>query len=158
MLLSKKRLHIFFEAGIFIKAITSTVEIVLGILFLSLSTQTVNRVISFIFGDELTEQPRDPIWSFFLHNFSVVTVSIQHFWAIIFIAHGVAILFLIMGLVKKALWIYPTAAIIFTCLVVYQIYHIIFAPSALLSLLTAFDVLFIWLVIQEYQYQKYEIV
>lgn len=155
MIISKKRLHVLFEAGAFLKAIGSMAEIVLGVLFLSLSSQTVNKVIFFIFGDELTEQPRDPIWVFLLHGFNGISASVQHFWAFIFIAHGVVIMLLILGLIKKKLWIYPSAAVAFSCLLIYQIFHIIYAPSLLLALLSVFDAIFIWLIIQEYEYQKF---
>lgn len=148
-----KKLHILFEASAFIKATASTIEIILGVLFLTLSSQTVNRVIFFIFRDELTEQPRDPIWNFLLHGFNGLSTSVQHFWALIFIAHGVVIIFLVVGLVKDKLWIYPSAAVIFICMATYQIFHIIYAPSLILSLLTAFDVLFISLIFQEYRYR-----
>lgn len=150
-----KRLHLLFQAGALIKAIGSVVEIILGILFLSLSSQTVNGIIFFIFGDELTEQPRDPIWIFLLHGWDGVSTSVQHFWAGIFIAHGLAVMFLVIGLLIKKLWVYPTAVTIFCVLVIYQIYHISYVPSLILSLLTAFDILFIGLIVQEYRYQKY---
>lgn len=136
------------------KGITATAEVILGILFLTISSQTVNKVIFFIFGDELMEQPRDPIWNFFLHGFNGLSTSVQHFWAFIFIAHGVVIMFLIVGLVKEKFWVYPIAAVIFICLAAYQIFHIIYAPSLILSVLTTLDILFIWLIIQEYKYQK----
>lgn len=151
---SKKRLHVLFEASALLKAIGSIAEIILGILFFLLSPQIVNRVIFFIFGDELTEVPRDPIWVFLLHGFNGFSASAQHFWGITFIAHGIAILCLVIGLVKKKFWIYPAAAVAFGCFVIYQIYHIVYAPSLILSFLTAFDVLFTWLIVQEYQYQK----
>ena len=150
----KKKLHILFEAGALLKAVTSVTEIVLGILFLTLSSQTVNKIIYFVTGDELTEQPRDPIWNFFFHGFNGLSTDVQHFWAIIFIAHGLVVMLLVIGLVKEKLSIYPFAAILFACLLLYQIIHIIYVHSLLLSLLSIFDTLFIWLIIQEYQYQK----
>ena len=153
-MISKERLHILFEASALLKGIAAVSEIILGILFITLSSQTVNKVIFFIFGDELTEQPRDPIWNFLLHGFNGVTADIQHFWAFLFIAHGIVVMFLITGLIKKKFWIYPIAAIIFSCLLIYQIIHIIFAPSLLLTVLSAFDTLFIWLIVQESRYQK----
>jgi uncharacterized membrane protein len=154
MLISKQKLHILFEASALFKAITSTTEIILGIFFLVLSPQTVNGLIYLMTGDELTEQPRDPFWNFFFHGFNGVTADVQHFWALLFIAHGVVVMFLVVGLIKKTIWIYPAAAIIFACLLIYQTIHIIVAPSLLLTLLSAFDALFIWLIVQEYQYQK----
>lgn len=154
MFIAERKLHILFEASAFLKAVVSAAEIILGILFFSLSSQTVNQVIFFIFGDELTEVPRDPIWVFLLHGFNGLSASAQHFWGFIFIAHGIAILCLVIGLVSRKLWIYPAAAITFGCFVVYQIYHVIYAPSLILLLLTTFDILFMLLIVQEYRYQQ----
>jgi uncharacterized membrane protein len=155
MLLSKEKLHAFFEVGVAIKAVDSIAEAALGILFLTLTSQTVNKIIFFIFGDELTEQPRDAIWNVLLHGFNGLSASMQSFLAIIFLAHGAVKILLVLGLVKKKLWVYPDATAAFGCFVAYQIYHIIYASSLILELLTALDVLFIWLIIQEYQYQKH---
>lgn len=152
--LSRKKLHTLFEAGVLIKATDSIAEITLGILFLTLSLETVNKIIFFVFGDELTEQPRDAIINFFFHNFNGLSAGSQSFWAFIFLAHGTAKILLVIGLAKKKLWVYPAAAVAFACFVVYQIYHLIYAPSLILNTLTAFDILFIWLIIQEYYYQK----
>lgn len=154
MLISKKRLHILFEAGAVIKAIASLTEITLGILFLTLSSATVNSIIFFITGDELTEVPRDPIWNFLFYGFNGLSTGAQHFWAFIFIAHGLVVMLLVIGLVKEKLSIYPFAAVLFGCLLAYQIFHIAYTHSLLLSLLSIFDALFIWLIIQEYQYQR----
>ncbi len=150
----RQKLHILFEAGMLIKAIDSIAEVSLGILFLSLSPETVNKIIFFMFGNELTEQPRDALWNFLLHDFNGLSASTQSFWAIVFLAHGLAKILLVAGLAKKKLWVYPTAAIIFGCFVAYQAYHLIHAPSLLLEILTAFDVLFIFLIVQEYNYQR----
>jgi uncharacterized membrane protein len=150
----RQRLHVLFEAGVLIKAIDSVAEISLGILFLILSPQAVNRIVFFLFGDELTEQPRDALWNFLLHNFSGISAGTQHFWAVIFLAHGLAKILLVAGLVKKRLWIYPLAAATFGCFVIYQAYHLIYAPSLLLEVLTSLDVLFVFLIVREYDYQR----
>ena len=151
----KEKLHTFFEAGVIVKAIDSIGEITLGILFFTVSSQTVNGVISFIFGDELTEQPRDLIWRILLHNFNGISPSSQSFWAILFVTHGVIKIILLFGLIKKKLWIYLFAAFAFGGFVVYQTFHIIFSSSSLvLALLTLVDAAFTVLIIYEYQYQR----
>jgi uncharacterized membrane protein len=153
--MNKEKLHKFFEAGVIVKAIDSIGEITLGVLFFVLSSQTVNQIIFFIFGDELTEQPRDWIWNILLHNFNGLSASSQQFWAIIFVAHGLAKIILLIGLIKKKLWIYLFSAFAFGSFVIYQTYHIIFyAPSIIIALLTAIDAIFTVLLVFEYRYQK----
>jgi uncharacterized membrane protein len=155
MAISKEKLHKFFEAGVIVKGIDSVAEITLGILFFALSSGTVNKVISFIFGDELTEQPRDLIWQILLHNFNGLSASSQFFWAIIFVAHGIAKIILLVGLIKKRLWIYLFSVVVFSSFVIYQAYHIIFSsPSIVLGLLTVIDAAFTVLIVFEYRYQR----
>ncbi len=153
--MNKEKLHRFFEAGVIVKAIDSIIEITLGILFFVLSSQTVNRVIFYIFGDELAEQPRDMIWNILLHNFNGLSAGSQQFWAIVFVAHGIAKIILLIGLVKRKLWIYLFSAVAFGAFVIYQTYHIIFyAPSIILALLTGIDAAFTVLIVFEYRYQR----
>src|SRR5579864_3471116 len=104
MRLSRKELHDFFEVGMVIKATDSIAELTLGVLFLTLSSQAVNNAIFFIFGDDLTAQPRDVIWNFLCHGFNGLSTGVQSFWAIIFLLHGTAKILLVAGLLTKKLW------------------------------------------------------
>jgi len=154
-LFSEKNLHTLFNAGIIIKAFDSIGEITLGLSFYFLSTPIINRIIIALFGDELTEQPRDAVWSFLLHNWSGISGNTQYVWAFIFLAHGITKIFLVIGLVKNKLWVFPIAAVAFGVFALYQTYEIIyFMPSLFLEILTVLDVLFIALIIHEYRYRK----
>jgi uncharacterized membrane protein len=153
-LFSQENLHTFFKAGTFIKAVDSVVEITLGSLFYFLSTASVNKIIAAILGDELTEQPRDAIWNILLHGFNSVNASTQALWAFIFIGHGLVKIILVAGLLKKKIWIYPVTAGIFILFIIYQIYHLIYSPSVLLELITFYDIIFTFLIINEYRYHR----
>ncbi|MDE1970255.1 MAG: DUF2127 domain-containing protein [Patescibacteria group bacterium] len=152
----RKHIHSLFEAGAFIKALGAITDIVLGILFLTLGRQTVRNVIAFIFGDELTEHAKDPFWSSFIHGFSGITVSVQHLWATIFIVYGTITLIFVAGLILEKFWIFPIAITALMGLVFYQIFHIFYTHSILLTLSTLYDIVFIWLVFQEYYLQKHK--
>jgi len=153
-LFSEKNLHTFFDAGIIIKLIDSIGEVILGILFLTVSADTMNRVTNAIFGDEITEQPLRAIWNFTLHSFAQISNNSQNFLAFIFISHGIVKLILIVGLAKDKLWVYPLAAVAFTGFGLYQIYQLTVAPSVIITILTILDALFVALIIHEYRYQK----
>jgi len=150
---SRNRLHALFEAGMIIKGSDSVIETTLGFLFYFLSSQKVNEIILGFFGNELTEQPRDAVLNFFLHGFNGISPSAQSFWAFIFLAHGLTKIFLVLGLYRKKIWVYPVAAGAFALFALYQIYHLFYSPSALVELLTTFDFLFIYLILNEYRYQ-----
>lgn len=151
----EKTLHALFNAGIIVKAIDSLGEIALGLLFYFLGAPTINRIVMAVFGDELTEQPRGAVWNFLFHGWHGVSNGGQYFLAYIFLAHGLAKISLVIGLVKDKMWIYPLAAMTFALFAFYQAYHIIaVSPSLLLSVLTVFDAIFVVLIIHEYRYQK----
>jgi uncharacterized membrane protein len=153
-LFSEKNLHTFFDAGIILKLIDSIGEVILGILFLFVTTDAMNRIASTVFGDEITEQPLRSIWHFVLQSFAQISNNSQDFLAFIFISHGIIKLILIAGLAKDKLWVYPLAAIAFTGFGIYQIYQLTFSPSIILAILTILDAIFIALIIHEYRYQK----
>ena len=153
-LFSRKTFHTIFEAGVLIKAIDSVAEMALGAFFYFLSPRLINNIIFSLSGDELTEKQRDPIWNFFFHHFASVTANTLNFWAFLLIGHGILKLLLVAGLLKNKLWIYPASAIAFSFFALYQAYTLIYAPSALLTVLTLFDVIFIALILHEYSYQK----
>jgi uncharacterized membrane protein len=153
-LFSRKAFHVIFEAGAIVKAIDSVFESAAGILLWFLDPQTVNRVIFFLSGDELTERQRDPLWKFFFRDFSGITANIQHFWAFLLVGHGILKLFLVGGLLKGKIWIYPVSGIAFACFALYQTYHLLYDPSAWLTILTLFDIAFIALIAHEYSYQR----
>lgn len=149
-----KNLHTLFEAGTVLKACDSVVEMALGASFYFLSTATINRVILALTGDELTERPRDFIWSVLFHNFNGLSGGFQEFLAFIFVGHGILKLVLLAGMTKKKLWIYPLAVAAFLCFITYQIIEISFSFSVLLTIMTAYDTAFMFLIVHEYRYQK----
>jgi uncharacterized membrane protein len=153
-LISEKTYHFLFEISVIIKAAITAVEIVLGILFYSASTQTINALILFIFGSEATEQPRDFLWNYLIQTFQGLIGPNQSFWAFIFLFHGIVKLFLTVALLKHKLWAYPASAAVFTLFVVYQAYSLFYIHSLFLLLFTIFDVLLIVLILHEYQHKR----
>lgn len=150
-LFTQKNLHTLFEWGVVIKGIDSIFEMALGVTLAVSGPAFLNTAIFRLFGDELTETPRDPIWNFLFHGWNGLTPGSQVFWAVIFLAHGIAKLLLVLGLWSKRLWVYPVAIVVFSCFVIYQVVHIAYYPSVLLGALTTFDMLFIFLIANEYR-------
>lgn len=149
----RKQVHILFEAGMVIKGLDSLIEFTVGVMLSVLSLQTVNTIIFRAFGDELTERPRDPIISFLFHGFNGLSASSQTFWASILLASGTAKILLVLGLYSGKKWIYPIAAAVFGIFAIFEIRHILHYPSILLGAFTIFDIIFIALILNEYQFK-----
>jgi len=56
-----------------------------------------------------------------------------------------------VALMRRERWAYPVAFVFLGGFVVYQLYRLTYDPSIGLALLTAFDVLIIWLTWREYR-------
>jgi uncharacterized membrane protein len=151
-LFSREHLHAYFNAGIWIKGIDSIGEITIGLL-LYFDPQLITRFIFALFGDELTESPRDGLLYFFFHNWNGFSGGSQYLFAFLFLGHGLTKIFLVTGLVKNKIWVYPIAAFAFFFFAVYQIYEITSSPNLLLGIYSLLDILFVGLIINEYCYK-----
>ncbi len=150
----EKNIHLVFEVSLILKAIFATFEILGGIFAYFISQQFLLSVVSTITADELAEDPRDLISNYFLHSAQNLSISTQHFTAFYLLSHGVIKLFVIIGLLRKKLWYYPTALVVFGLFIVYQLYRFSFTHSIWLLLLTALDLIVMWLTWHEYKYLR----
>ncbi len=146
----EKEIHLAFEISIILKGINSVFEIIGGVLALLVTKSFIVSTILSLTNEELSQDPNDAIAHYLINlsnNFSVTT---QHFVAIYLLSHGIIKLFLVIGLLKKKLWAYPLAVVVFSLFIIYQIYKYIYSPSVWLLILTLFDGLIIWLTLHEY--------
>jgi len=104
--------------------------------------------------EELTEDPRDFIANHLIQWTQSISIGSLNFAALYLLAHGIIKLWLIVGLLRKRLWYYPTALIVFTLFIVYQLYRYSFTHSVLLLLITAVDAVVIALTWHEYKYLR----
>lgn len=162
-LLTEKNYHRFFEFGVIVKLAISIGETLLGILLYFVSTETINNIIYYFLGSELREVPRDRIWAFLLRGLEgfsgpasqgFIGAGAQSFWAFIFLTHGLAKLFLAVGLLKNKLWAYPASAVVFTLFVIYQTFTLARGYDLFLLILTLFDVALIGLILHEYRHKR----
>ncbi len=132
-----------------LKGIDGALELIGGLLLLSISPTTMDRVARALFQHELSEDPND----FFARHVLNLTADLhatRTFGAVYLLAHGVAKLVMVVGLWKHQRWAYPFALLFLAAFIVYQLYRMTFAPSMGLALLTIFDVLVTWLVWRDY--------
>jgi uncharacterized membrane protein len=72
------------------------------------------------------------------------------FGAIYLLAHGAVKIFLVVALLQKRMWAYPTALVVFGAFAVYELYRYTHTHSPVLLVLMAFELFVIWLIWREY--------
>jgi uncharacterized membrane protein len=153
-LLPEKDYRQLFRIGILVKAVDGLIEACAGVYFYFAGYTTINRIFFSVFHGEIAESPRDAFWQFFINQWHAISLSSNAFWGLLFFAHGAIKLALSVALLKNYLWAYPTAAVIFTLFVGYEIYSLTNHPSLFLWCITIFDALVVGLILHEYRHIK----
>ena len=147
-------LHKTFKISIFFKGIDGVLEIIGGVLLFSVSPSTINRFISFMTAQELSEDPKDIIAHYLIESARHLSVSTQLFGFFYLFSHGVIKIILVLSLWKGRLWSYPAAIGFFVIFILYQIYRFSYSHSIWLVLLSIFDVFIVFLTWIEYRHSK----
>ncbi len=150
----EQRLHRFFEITLLLKAVFAAGEIVAAIGIYVAPLDAVSDFVGAITQAELAKHPHDFIAAHLVDWAQNLSVGTQHFVALYLLSHGVAKLWVIVGLLRERLWYYPVALVVFTLFVVYQIYRYTLTHSVSLLLITAVDLVVIWLTWHEYRYLR----
>lgn len=148
----QKAIHNIFKTITILKGIHALIEILLGVILLILSKEFISNVIVAFVEGRFVGNPS----SFIAHHISQfgmgLSLGIKLFLAIYLISHGIVNMSLVYGIIKKPFWAYPISIVLFIGFVIYQTYSYFILPSAWLLLLTFFDILFIGLVLYEYNH------
>ncbi|MFZ2803771.1 MAG: DUF2127 domain-containing protein [Patescibacteria group bacterium] len=150
----EKNVQLVFDISLALKGIFAALEVFAGIFAYFVSQELLLRIVVVVTHGELVEDPRDLIANFLLHAAQNLSISTQYFTALYLLAHGIIKLFLISGLLRKKLWYYPTALIVFGMFIAYQLYQFSFTHSIWYALITVLDVVVIWLTWHEYNYLR----
>jgi len=151
--------HKCFLISILLKGINGVLEILGGILLLIIRGQSiVNFVevasfVEIITEGEVIQVPKN-LASNFLLNLAYSVALNKYFTIIFLLSHGIIKLFLIICLLKRKLWSYPLAILVFVLFIVYQTYQYYLSPSSLMILLNIFDVFVILVTYIEYRSLK----
>ena len=147
-------IHLIFEVSLFLKGAFALFEIVGGLLAYFVPKQFVIGLVAILTQRELAEDPRDLVANYLMHAAQHLSVETQHFAALYLLSHGAIKLWLIVGVLRKRLWYYPTALVVFGLFIAYQLYRFSFTHSPFLLFITAVDVVVIVLTWHEYGYLK----
>lgn len=149
---TEKNIHRLFVWGIFLKAFDGVLETVGGIVLFFPGTLT--SIVHFVITNDLLGDSDDFIFAHLRHWVSGLAEHSAIFVALYLLIHGVIKIGLAAGLLRKQLWAYPSAIIIFTLFIAYQLSHYVFTHSTFLLVLSALDAIIIWLTWHEYRYFK----
>lgn len=144
-------LDILFRAGVTLKGCDGVIEIVTGLGLLLASHAAIQTAVIFLTQNELIEDPRDFVANHLLGLAQTLSISTQHFGGAYLLGHGMLKVALVVGLLRKVLWVYPLAALLLILFVVYQTYRVSLNRSLLLSILTVFDLGILLLIWWEYR-------
>jgi uncharacterized membrane protein len=140
-----------FDVGVVLKGIDGVLEILGGLLLLVVPLSTIRHFLIWATGKELGEDPKDFIATHLVHLANHLSVSGYRLTIAYLLVHGFVKVFLVYMLLKRRLWAYPTAIVIFVAFGVYQTYQFTLSHSVLLLALTVLDVMVIILTVWEYR-------
>lgn len=152
----KDRFEKVFIAAIKLKGLFGIFDIV-GAWLLLFRFGFLENVLIRFFERELTHDPLD----FFATMFFRILPAITHaklYAAVYLLIHGLINLLLVIGLLRRKLWVYVLAEIVFIGSIAYQISRIAHNHSIFLSIITLYDILVVVLVWIEYGRLKRHIV
>ncbi|MGB5823927.1 MAG: DUF2127 domain-containing protein [Proteocatella sp.] len=147
-------INIGFYGGLVIKAINGFIEFVGGILMLILSHEGLNSIIRLITLPELTEDPDDAIMNYLVTLGQNFSINSQHSVAFYMLFHGATKLIVIWLLLKKKLWAYPLAVVIFGFFIAYEIYSYMHSHSVFVLSIIVIDIAIVAMIALEYKTLK----
>ena len=150
--MQEKDIRKIFAVSLILKGVNAFLEIVGGVSFLF--TGSLTSLLQFFIQGELIEDPKDVIANLIQHYLPYLSVHTQLFFASYLLSHGVIKIFLIVGLLRNKLWAYPSAIVVFSLFIIYQIYRFSITHSLFLVFLTIFDLMVIWITWHEYRIIK----
>jgi uncharacterized membrane protein len=152
---SKERdIHILFEISVALKGLHALMEIIGGFLILWITKTFIIHTVLSITQEELSEDPKDFIANYLINSAQHFSISAQHFAAFYLLSHGLIKGLLVVGLLKKKLWAYPSSMIVFSFFILYQLVRFISTHSMWLIVLTILDIVVLWLIWHEYKFIK----
>ena len=154
MIIPERTLHRLFDLGVLIKGIDGALELAGCVLLLLVKPLTLNAMIVFLTAHEISEDPADLVANLLRNSVRHLSLNTTLFAGVYLLAHGLAKLLLVVGLLRGRRWAYPAALWFLAAFVLYQCYRILLTQSLPLTALTAFDIVVMSLIWREYRFRK----
>ncbi|TCG05975.1 hypothetical protein BZM27_29675 [Paraburkholderia steynii] len=151
MLRDTRFTHAAFRISLILKGAFATAEVAASIFAYIVEPRQVVELLKGITETELATDPQDFVANHLLHAAQHLSLGTQHFAAFYLLSHGIVKLWLIIGLWRRKSGYYPTAILIFSLFILYQIYRFILTHSPFLIAITILDGVVIWLTYIEYR-------
>ncbi len=150
----EKNWHRVFEFGVLLKGLNGLFELISGSVVLFVSKQTFINTFFHLTRAELLEDPEDKLVLLTRDWLQHLSANTQTFAAVYILLHGAINTFLTVQLYKQRLWAYKVAGTTIVVFMLYQIYRISYTHSVVLALITAWDILFLFVLRHEYHFHK----
>ena len=140
-----------YEIGILIKGIDGVLELIGGVLVLTVSPHMITGITQFLTQDALEENPHNFIATHIARAGHHLAAGHNIFAAAFLLTHGLVKVVLVASLLLNKLWAYPWALVVLSLFLVYQIYLLITQPGFGMAFLSVLDAVIIWLIWREWQ-------
>ena len=154
--MNERNIHRLFEISVLLKGAHAVIEIVGGIAFYLISTDTVLKLVKMATQEELIEDPNDFVATRLLAAAQHFSVESKSFYAFYLLSHGLIKLLLVVGLLRSQLWSYPASLVAMGLFIIYQLYRFSYTHSPGLIALTVFDLVVIALIWHEWRIVRRE--
>lgn len=148
--MQERRIHQLFEASVLLKGAHAAVECVGGLALALTNNEWIRNFVTDATQSELIKDKRDFVANHLVAWAQGFSIATQHFYAWYLLSHGIVKLALVVGLLRRKLWAYPTTIFVLGLFIVYQVYRYTETHSAGLILLTALDIVVVGLTWHEY--------
>lgn len=149
--MNERRIRQLFQASLALKGAHAVIEVVGGLALAFITTASITDVVTRLTRGELSQDPTDFVATHLARMAGHVSAGTKNFYAFYLLSHGLVGLALVAGLLREKLWAYPASLGVLGLFIAYQLYRYAQAPSAVLALLTGFDLLVMLLIWHEYR-------
>nr|WP_274635635.1 DUF2127 domain-containing protein [Microbacterium bovistercoris] len=143
-----------FLGGVLFKALDGVAELAAGIPALFISHVQLVALVRALTAGELAEDPHDLIANFVLHVSSTLSPDAMLIAGVYLVVHGAVKLAIVTALLLGSRRIYPWVLGALGVLLVVQIVDLALRFSVGVLLLTALDVVIIWLTAREWRHRR----
>lgn len=140
-----------FDLALLLKAANGVFEMLGATLIFFVPPVLVLRLVEFLTGGELTQDPDDPIVSVMRDAAQSFTVHTHYFLALYLLLHGTIKVLLVIGILKGKRIAYPLFVLALILFGAYEAYRGFARNETLLQVFAVFDLLLLLLTIHEYR-------
>jgi uncharacterized membrane protein len=148
----------FFEIGILLKAIDGVLEVIGGILLLTVNTDTISHLAYFVTRYALSKDPDDLLANYVLNSVAHLSHGSLLFGALYLLSHGIVKIILVAEILRNRLWAYQGLIVVTIAFMFYQSYRFVHTHEISMILLTLYDGVVVWLTLVEYRKRKLKMI